>query len=133
MTSDETLFYLKSQHSNGELHRLQPKGSYSPTQDTPVFLLNDDANEESNNVSSYTEEYVFVPAQFPSKTSSPPPRPPQMAGFHNAQVTLAQGAWLFLLYCLVGEDTSEVETASLIGGFLSYSGWVLASQCVMNK
>lgn len=73
--SDETLFYFKSQHSNGELHRLQPKGNYSPMQDTPVFLLNDNANEESSNVSSYTEEYVLVPAQFPGKTSNPPISP----------------------------------------------------------
>ncbi|TMS03391.1 Adhesion G-protein coupled receptor D1 [Larimichthys crocea] len=54
-------------HSDGEMHRLQPKARYSPTQDAPVFLLKEIANQDSRNTSSYTEEYVMVPAQFPSE------------------------------------------------------------------
>lgn len=53
------------------MQRLQPKARYSPTQDTPVFLLKEIANHDSKNTSSYTEDYVMVPAQFPSKTSKP--------------------------------------------------------------
>lgn len=55
------------------MHRLQPKARYSPTQDTPGFLLKEIANQDSRNTSSYTEDYVMVPAQFPSKTSKPHP------------------------------------------------------------
>uniref|UniRef100_A0A8D0CQM2 non-specific serine/threonine protein kinase n=1 Tax=Sander lucioperca TaxID=283035 RepID=A0A8D0CQM2_SANLU len=59
-------------HSDGEMHRLPPKAQYSPTQDTPGFLLKDIANQDSRNTSSYTEDYVMVPAQFLSKTCKPP-------------------------------------------------------------
>uniref|UniRef100_A0A8D0CQM0 non-specific serine/threonine protein kinase n=1 Tax=Sander lucioperca TaxID=283035 RepID=A0A8D0CQM0_SANLU len=62
----------KGAHSDGEMHRLPPKAQYSPTQDTPGFLLKDIANQDSRNTSSYTEDYVMVPAQFLSKTCKPP-------------------------------------------------------------
>eukprot|EP00064_Thunnus_orientalis_P008112 superscaffoldBa00000947_g8135 len=54
-------------HSDGEMHRLQPKVPCSPTQDTPGFLLKEIANRDSRNTSSYTEDYVMVPAQFLSE------------------------------------------------------------------
>ncbi|KAK2837583.1 hypothetical protein Q5P01_014795 [Channa striata] len=60
------------QHSDDEMHRLQPKMQTSPTQDTPDFLLNeitsqDSSNNQDSRNSSYTEDYVMVPAQFPGE------------------------------------------------------------------
>lgn len=66
-SSSSTSHLASPQHSDGEMHRLQPKAPYSPTQDLPVFLLKEIANQDSRNGSSYTEEYVIVPAQFPSE------------------------------------------------------------------
>ncbi|XP_037633361.1 serine/threonine-protein kinase ULK1a isoform X3 [Sebastes umbrosus] len=64
--SSSTSHPASPQHSDGEMHRLQPKVQYSPPQDTPGFLLKEIANQDSRNTSSYTEDYVMVPAQFPS-------------------------------------------------------------------
>ncbi|XP_045891884.1 serine/threonine-protein kinase ULK1a isoform X1 [Micropterus dolomieu] len=66
-SSSSTSHLASPQHSDGEMQRLQPKARYSPTQDTPVFLLKEIANHDSKNTSSYTEDYVMVPAQFPSE------------------------------------------------------------------
>ncbi|XP_070820407.1 serine/threonine-protein kinase ULK1a isoform X1 [Chaetodon trifascialis] len=66
-SSSSTSHLASPQHSDGEMHRLQPKSHFSPTQDAPVFLLKEAANQDSRNTSSYTEEYVMVPAQFPSE------------------------------------------------------------------
>uniref|UniRef100_A0A7N6AGW6 non-specific serine/threonine protein kinase n=1 Tax=Anabas testudineus TaxID=64144 RepID=A0A7N6AGW6_ANATE len=59
------------QHSSGEMHRLQPQLHFSPAQNSPVFLLKETPNQGSRSTLSYTEDYVMVPAQFPSKTSEP--------------------------------------------------------------
>uniref|UniRef100_A0A3Q3R6J2 non-specific serine/threonine protein kinase n=1 Tax=Monopterus albus TaxID=43700 RepID=A0A3Q3R6J2_MONAL len=53
--------------SDGEMPRLQPKMQYSPIQDTHSFLLKEMASQDRSNPSSYTEDYVIVPAQFPSE------------------------------------------------------------------
>ncbi|KAM9361094.1 serine/threonine-protein kinase ULK1a isoform 1-T1 [Symphorus nematophorus] len=66
-SSSSTSHLASPQHSDGEMHRLQPKVRYSPVQDTPVFLLKEIANQDCRDTSSYTEEYVMVPAQFPSE------------------------------------------------------------------
>ncbi|XP_044051502.1 serine/threonine-protein kinase ULK1a isoform X2 [Siniperca chuatsi] len=68
-SSSSTSHLASPQHSDGEMHRLQPKARYSPTQDTPVFLLKEIANQDGRNTSSdiVTEDYVMVPAQFPSE------------------------------------------------------------------
>ncbi|XP_060927321.1 serine/threonine-protein kinase ULK1a isoform X1 [Limanda limanda] len=56
------------QHSDGEIQQLKPKARYSPTQNTADFLLpNETANQDSETTSSYTEDYVLVPDQFPSE------------------------------------------------------------------
>ncbi|XP_035514208.1 serine/threonine-protein kinase ULK1a isoform X2 [Morone saxatilis] len=65
--SSSTSHLASPQHSDGEMHRLQPKTRFSPTQDTPAFLLKEIANQDSRNTSSYTEDFVMVPAQFPSE------------------------------------------------------------------
>ncbi|XP_062273170.1 serine/threonine-protein kinase ULK1a isoform X1 [Scomber scombrus] len=65
-SSSSTSHLASLQHSNGEMHRLQPKVQCSPAQDTPDFLLKEIANRESRNTSSYTEDYVMVPAQYTS-------------------------------------------------------------------
>lgn len=57
-----------TQPSDGEMPRLQPKMQYSPIQDTHSFLLKEMASQDRSNPSSYTEDYVIVPAQFPSKS-----------------------------------------------------------------
>ncbi|XP_067377023.1 serine/threonine-protein kinase ULK1a isoform X2 [Channa argus] len=64
-SSSSTSHQAFPQHSDGDMHRLQPKMQSSPTQDTPEFLLNEISNEDGRNTSSYTEDYVLVPAQFP--------------------------------------------------------------------
>ncbi|XP_067460708.1 serine/threonine-protein kinase ULK1a [Thunnus thynnus] len=66
-SSSSTSHLASLQHSDGEMHRLQPKVPCSPTQDTPGFLLKEIANRDSRNTSSYTEDYVMVPAQFLSE------------------------------------------------------------------
>uniref|UniRef100_A0AAQ5YM84 non-specific serine/threonine protein kinase n=1 Tax=Amphiprion ocellaris TaxID=80972 RepID=A0AAQ5YM84_AMPOC len=66
-SSSSTSQLASPQHSDGEMHRLQPKVQSSPVQDTPGFLLKEAANQDSRNTPSYTEDYVMVPAQFPSK------------------------------------------------------------------
>uniref|UniRef100_A0A4W6FLW1 non-specific serine/threonine protein kinase n=1 Tax=Lates calcarifer TaxID=8187 RepID=A0A4W6FLW1_LATCA len=69
--SSSTSHLASPQHSDGEIHRIQLKAQYSPTQNTAGFLLKEIANQDSRNTSSYAEDYVMVPAQFPSKTSEP--------------------------------------------------------------
>ncbi|XP_040012365.1 serine/threonine-protein kinase ULK1a [Xiphias gladius] len=66
-SSSSTSNLASPQHSDGEMQRLQPKARYSPTQNTAGFLLKEIANQDSRNTSSYTEDYVMVPAQFPSE------------------------------------------------------------------
>ncbi|XP_040898975.1 serine/threonine-protein kinase ULK1a isoform X2 [Toxotes jaculatrix] len=67
-SSSSSASHLASpQHSDGEMHRLQPKAEFSPTQNTAGFLLKEIANQDSRNTSSYTEDYVMVPTQFPSE------------------------------------------------------------------
>ncbi|XP_029366145.1 serine/threonine-protein kinase ULK1a isoform X2 [Echeneis naucrates] len=66
-SSLSTSHMASPQHSDGEMHRLQPKMRYSPTQNTAGFLLKEIANQNSRNTSSYTDDYVMVPAQFPSE------------------------------------------------------------------
>lgn len=57
------------QHSDGEMHQPQPKLPYTPVQDKPGFLQKETANQDGRYIQSLTEDYVLVPAQFPSKTS----------------------------------------------------------------
>ncbi|XP_056233496.1 serine/threonine-protein kinase ULK1a isoform X1 [Seriola aureovittata] len=66
-SSSSTSHLASPQHSDGEMHRLQPKAQYSPTQNNAGFLLKEIANQDSRNTSSYTDDYVMVPAQFPSE------------------------------------------------------------------
>ncbi|XP_034398252.1 serine/threonine-protein kinase ULK1a isoform X3 [Cyclopterus lumpus] len=66
-SSSPTSQLTSPQHSGGEMHRLQPKAQYSPTQDTHSFFLKEIANQDSRNASSYSEDYVMVHAQFPSE------------------------------------------------------------------
>ncbi|XP_051279290.1 serine/threonine-protein kinase ULK1a isoform X2 [Dicentrarchus labrax] len=66
-SGSSTSHLASPQHSDGEMHRLQPKTRFPPTQDAPAFLLKEIANQDSRNTSSYTEDYVMVPAQFPSE------------------------------------------------------------------
>ncbi|CAB1432836.1 unnamed protein product [Pleuronectes platessa] len=67
-SSSSTSQMASPQHSDGEIQQLKPKASYSPTQNTADFLLpKETANQESQTTSSYTEDYVLVPDQFPSE------------------------------------------------------------------
>ncbi|XP_029916782.1 serine/threonine-protein kinase ULK1a [Myripristis murdjan] len=66
-SSSSTSHLASPQHSDGEMHRLQPKALHSPTQDAPGFLLKDAANQDSRSASFYQEDYVMVPAQFTSE------------------------------------------------------------------
>ncbi|XP_060893628.1 serine/threonine-protein kinase ULK1a [Labrus mixtus] len=67
-SSNSSTSHLASpQHSDGEMHRLQPKAQYFPPQDSPVLMIKEIANQHSRNTSSSTEDYVMVPAQFPNE------------------------------------------------------------------
>ncbi|KAM7391654.1 hypothetical protein PAMP_022325 [Pampus punctatissimus] len=66
-SSSSSSHLASPQHSDGEMHRLQPKVQCSPTQETQSFLLKEIANQDSRNTSSYTEDYVMVPAQLPNE------------------------------------------------------------------
>ncbi|XP_029294806.1 serine/threonine-protein kinase ULK1a isoform X2 [Cottoperca gobio] len=66
-SSSSTSHPASPQHSNGKMLQIQPKVRYSPPKETPGFLLKEIANQDSKNTSSYTEDYVMVPAQFPSE------------------------------------------------------------------
>ncbi|KAM8886970.1 serine/threonine-protein kinase ULK1a isoform 2-T2 [Spinachia spinachia] len=66
-SSDSSTSYLTSpQHSDGEMHQLQPKAQHSPTQNPHGFLRKEIANQDSKSTSSYSEDYVMVQGQFPS-------------------------------------------------------------------
>lgn len=108
------------QHSDGEMHRLQPKAQYSPTQNTGGFLLKEIANQDSRNTSSYTDDYVMVPAQFPSKTFEPHSYYVDM-WIHRVPI-----CWCYCFYFTpsVGEYTCEVDVGSPLESCLIYSGWV---------
>ncbi|KAM4616437.1 serine/threonine-protein kinase ULK1a isoform 2-T2 [Polymixia lowei] len=66
-SSSSTSHLASPQHSDGEMHRLQSKAVRYPIQDAPGSLPKDAANQDSRNASSYTDDYVMVPAQFPSE------------------------------------------------------------------
>ncbi|KAM3610592.1 uncharacterized protein V6R79_006272 [Siganus canaliculatus] len=70
-TSSSSGSSTSPQHSDGELHRPRPRARYSPAQDGAAnFLLKKPANQDSRSGSSYTEEYVMVPARSPSEYTS---------------------------------------------------------------
>ncbi|XP_062310493.1 serine/threonine-protein kinase ULK1a [Osmerus eperlanus] len=55
------------QHSNEEMQRIQAKVPPSPTRDAPGFQVKATANHNSGIASFDTEDFVMVPAQFPSE------------------------------------------------------------------
>ncbi|XP_056144761.1 serine/threonine-protein kinase ULK1a [Lampris incognitus] len=65
-SSSSTSHLASPQHSDGEMHQFPPKALPISTKDTPGFLLKDVPNQESGNTSSCTDDYVMVPAEFPS-------------------------------------------------------------------
>ncbi|XP_058492699.1 serine/threonine-protein kinase ULK1a isoform X1 [Solea solea] len=66
-SSSSTSHQVSPQHSDAEIQQLRPKELYSPTQNTAGFLEKDTANQECRKTSSYTEDYVMVPAKFPNE------------------------------------------------------------------
>uniref|UniRef100_A0A671TH10 non-specific serine/threonine protein kinase n=1 Tax=Sparus aurata TaxID=8175 RepID=A0A671TH10_SPAAU len=101
-SSSSSASHLASpQHSDGEMHKLKPKAHCSPTQITPAFLLKEIPNQGSQSTSSCTEEYVMVPAQFPSKTS------------YSVDI------WLF--YCIRVSDCSKFKSLLTAHSCASYS------------
>ncbi|XP_024130994.1 serine/threonine-protein kinase ULK1a isoform X1 [Oryzias melastigma] len=67
-SSSSTSQLASPQCSDGETH--QPKEMHSPTRDTTGFLQKEKANPDISNAPSYAEDYVMVPAQFPSEYTS---------------------------------------------------------------
>ena len=53
------------------MQRIQAKVPPSPAQDAPGFQVKATANHNSGIASFDTEDFVMVPAQFPSKTEGP--------------------------------------------------------------
>ncbi|XP_019949114.1 serine/threonine-protein kinase ULK1a isoform X1 [Paralichthys olivaceus] len=67
-SSSSTSQMASPQHSDGEIHQIKPKARFSPTQNTAGFPLpKETASQDSQTTSSYTEDYVLVPDQFPSE------------------------------------------------------------------
>ncbi|XP_029475345.1 serine/threonine-protein kinase ULK1 isoform X2 [Rhinatrema bivittatum] len=66
--SSSSTSHLASPSSLGELHQLQEKTLTDPAQDSPGFLQGskDSAGSSSKNSSCDTDDFVMVPAQFPS-------------------------------------------------------------------
>ncbi|XP_029019551.1 serine/threonine-protein kinase ULK1a isoform X2 [Betta splendens] len=65
-TNSSTSHLAFPQHSEGEMHRT--KVQLSPAQDTLGVQLDEaTTNQDGRNTSSYAEDYVMVPAQFPSE------------------------------------------------------------------
>ncbi|XP_054466443.1 serine/threonine-protein kinase ULK1a isoform X2 [Anoplopoma fimbria] len=64
--SSSTSHQTPPQHSDGEMQQFQPKTQYSPTEDTHGLLLKEIVNQDSKNIASYSEDFVMVPAHFPS-------------------------------------------------------------------
>ncbi|KAM4576676.1 serine/threonine-protein kinase ULK1a isoform 1-T1 [Odontesthes bonariensis] len=75
------------QHSDGEMHQLQPKVLHSPTQDTAGVLRREKPGQDGRNTSSYTVDYVMVPAQFASEHSCE-----VQAGSHNDSCLIYSGS-----------------------------------------
>uniref|UniRef100_A0A8C7ZYZ1 non-specific serine/threonine protein kinase n=1 Tax=Oryzias sinensis TaxID=183150 RepID=A0A8C7ZYZ1_9TELE len=69
-SSSSTSQLASPQCSDGEMH--QPKEMHSPAQDPAGSLQEEKANPDIRNTLSFTEDYVMVPAQYPSKTSDSP-------------------------------------------------------------
>uniref|UniRef100_A0A7M4FN62 non-specific serine/threonine protein kinase n=1 Tax=Crocodylus porosus TaxID=8502 RepID=A0A7M4FN62_CROPO len=67
-SSSSSTSHLASPPSLGEMQQLQEKALASPTQDSPGFLhgSKDSAGSSSKNSSCDTDDFVMVPAQFPS-------------------------------------------------------------------
>ncbi|XP_063345666.1 serine/threonine-protein kinase ULK1a isoform X5 [Pelmatolapia mariae] len=66
-SSSSTSQLASPQHSDGEMHQPQPKLPYTPVQDKPGFLQKETANQDGRYIRPLTEDYVLVPAQFPSE------------------------------------------------------------------
>uniref|UniRef100_A0A3P9LMM2 non-specific serine/threonine protein kinase n=1 Tax=Oryzias latipes TaxID=8090 RepID=A0A3P9LMM2_ORYLA len=64
-SSSSTSQLASPQCSDGETH--QPKEMHSPAQDTAGSLQEEKANPDIRNTLSFTEDYVMVPAQYPSE------------------------------------------------------------------
>ncbi|XP_066544921.1 serine/threonine-protein kinase ULK1 isoform X3 [Amia ocellicauda] len=68
--SSSSTSHLASPPSVAEMQQLRAKTLTSPTQDSPGFLLKDSAGSSSKNSSCDTDDFVMVPAQFPSEIAS---------------------------------------------------------------
>ncbi|KAM9743697.1 serine/threonine-protein kinase ULK1a isoform 2-T2 [Menidia menidia] len=68
-SSSSTSQLASPQHSDGEMHQLQPKVLSPPIQDTAGFLQKKNPTQDGRNTSSETEDYVMVPVQFPDEHS----------------------------------------------------------------
>ncbi|XP_015221799.2 serine/threonine-protein kinase ULK1 isoform X2 [Lepisosteus oculatus] len=71
--SSSSTSHLASPPSVAEMQQLRTKTLASPTQDSPGFLLKDSAGSSSKNSSCDTDDFVMVPAQFPSEITSEGP------------------------------------------------------------
>lgn len=123
------LFFF--QQSLAEIQQVRAKALASPTQDSPGYLLKDSGGggggSSSKNSSCDTDDFVMVPAHFPST-------PARTFSFLHTQkkkkivsVLIKQECWVFIAFfpslsVFVGELTCDMPTGKIIQDSLMYSG-----------
>ncbi|KAG9354838.1 hypothetical protein JZ751_001551 [Albula glossodonta] len=93
-SSSSTSHLASPPQSVAEIQQLRAKALASPTQDSPGFLLKDSAgNSSSKNSSCDTDDFVMVPAQFPSEITCETPvgKPVQDSLMYSGSSLLASG------------------------------------------
>ncbi|XP_061116464.1 serine/threonine-protein kinase ULK1a isoform X2 [Conger conger] len=93
--SSSSTSHLASPPSVAEIPQLRGKAPTSPTQDSPGFLLKDSGGNSSSskNSSSEADDFVMVPAQFPSELACETPigKPVQDSLMYSGSSLLASG------------------------------------------
>ncbi|KAJ8379910.1 hypothetical protein SKAU_G00006880 [Synaphobranchus kaupii] len=93
-SSSSTSHLASPPQSVAEIPQLRGKALTSPTQDSPGFLLKDSAgNSSSKNSSCDTDDFVMVPAQFPSEIACETPvgKPVQDSLMYSGSSLMASG------------------------------------------
>ncbi|XP_064210096.1 serine/threonine-protein kinase ULK1a isoform X1 [Anguilla rostrata] len=91
--SSSSTSHLASPPSVGEIQQLRGKAPTSPTQDSPGYLKDSAGNSSSKNSSSDADDFVMVPAQFPSELACEPPvgKPVQDSLMYSGSSLMASG------------------------------------------
>ncbi len=121
--SDLVLFYI-FQQSLAEIQQVRAKALASPTQDSPGYLLKDSGGggggSSSKNSSCDTDDFVMVPAHFPSK----PCYHISFPSLHLKNIVTVL-CWVFIIFfpCVyLDELNCDMPTGKVLQDSLMYCG-----------